>query len=68
MFETLILGTICVAGAAFFAVLLHVVRKRAEDCPRYPYDCPYCRHAAECIEIICEQNRKERERADRKED
>lgn len=66
MFETVILGTICIAGTAFFAVLLHFTRKRGEDCWRYPYDCPYCRHAVECIEIICEKNRR-KERAGEKE-
>ena len=65
MFETLILGTICITGMAFFAVLFHFTRKRGEDCPRYPYDCPYCIHAAECIDIICEQHRR-RENAGKK--
>ena len=68
MFETVILGTICIAGAAFFMALLRLTRKRGEDCLRYPYDCPYCCHAAECIDIVARKNRKERERADRKKD
>lgn len=66
MFETVILGTICIGCAAFFVALFHFARMRGEDCPRYPYDCPYCCHAVECIDIIARKNRKERERADRK--
>jgi hypothetical protein len=66
MFETVILGTICIGCVAFFVALLHFARKRGEDCWRYPYDCPYCCHAVECINIIARKNRKERERADRK--
>ena len=68
MFKNLILGAVCSLNTAFFMVLLRLTRKRGEDCPRYPYDCPYCCHAVECIDIIAERNRKERERADRKED
>lgn len=67
MFETVILGTICVGGAAFFVALLHFARKRGKDCWRYPYDCPYCCHAVECINIIARKNRRERERAEKKE-
>lgn len=58
MFETVILGTICIAGTAFFVALLRLTRKRGEDCWRYPYDCPYCCHAVECIDIIAKQNRR----------
>ena len=65
MFETVILGTICIGCVVFFVALLHFARKRGEDCWRYPYDCPYCCHAVECIEIICEQNRR-RENAEKK--
>ena len=68
MFKNLILGAVCILSTAFFMALLRLTRKRGEDCPRYPYDCPYCCHAAECIDIIAEKNRKERERADRKKD
>ena len=67
MCETVILGTVCIMSAAFFVALLHFARKRGEDCWRYPYDCPYCCHALECIDIIAEKNRKERERAEKKE-
>ena len=67
MFETVILGTICIGCSAFFVSLLHFARKRGEDCWRYPYDCPYCCHAVECIDIIARKNRKERERAGKKE-
>lgn len=67
MFETVILGTICIGGAAFFVALLHFARKRGEDCWRYPYDCPHCCHAVECINIIAEKNRRERERVEKKE-
>lgn len=67
MFETVILGTICIGGAAFFVALIHFTRKRGEDCWRYPYDCPYCSHAVECINIIARKNRRERERAEKKE-
>ena len=67
MFKNLILGAVCILSTAFFMALLRLTRKRGEDCPRYPYDCPYCCHAAECIDIIAEKNRKERERAEKKE-
>ena len=66
MFETVILGTICITGVAFFMALLRLTRKRGEDCWRCPYDCPYCCHAVECIDIIAKQNRR-RENAEKKE-
>lgn len=67
MFENVILGTVCIAGTVFFAMLLRMTRKRGEDCPRYPYDCMYCCHAPECLDIIARKNRKEREDAGKKE-
>ena len=65
MLDWIMAGIICVTGAVCFAALFRFTRKRGEDCPRYPYDCPYCCHAVECIEIICEQNRR-RESAEKK--
>ena len=66
MFKNLILGAVCILSTAFFMVLLRLTRKRGEDCPRYPYDCPYCIHAAECIDIICEQNRRRENAGEKK--
>lgn len=65
MLDWIMTGIICITGAVCFAVLFRFIRKRGENCPRYPYDCPYCCHAVECIEIICEQNRR-RENAEKK--
>lgn len=65
MDDWIMAGIICTMGIGWFALLLRLTRKRGEDCPRYPYDCPYCIHAAECINIICEQNRR-RENAGKK--
>ena len=66
MHDYIMAGIICVVGTICFVAMFRCLRKRGEDCPRYPLDCPYCCHAAECIDIICEQNRKERERAEKK--
>ena len=65
MFENIMTGIICIVGAVSFTLMFRHLRKRGEDCPRYPYDCPYCCHAPECMDIICEKNRKERERAEK---
>lgn len=66
MDDWIMAGIICTMGIGWFALLLRLTRKRGEDCPRYPYDCPCCIHAAECIEIICEKNRR-RENVEKKE-
>ena len=65
MHDWIMAGIIIVAGAISFVAMARPLRRRGEDCPRYPYDCPYCIHAAECIDIICEQNRR-RENAGKK--
>ena len=49
IFELVILGFVVLIVIIFFLIALHYSRKRGEDCPRYPYECSYCRHAAECI-------------------
>ena len=53
MLDWIMAGIICITGAVCFVALFRFTRKRGEDCPRYPYDCPYCCHAVECIDIIC---------------
>ena len=65
MHDWIMAGIIIVAGTISFVAMACHLRRRGEDCPRYPYDCPYCIHAAECIDIICEQNRR-RENAGKK--
>ena len=65
MHDWIMAGIIIVAGTISFVAMARHLRRRGEDCPRYPYDCPYCFHAAECIDIICEQNRR-RENAGKK--
>lgn len=49
IFETILLGFVVIIAVGFLLIMLHYSRKRGEDCPRYPYECSYCRHAAECI-------------------
>ena len=36
-------------GIAVFGVAIYHSTRRGEDCHGYPYNCPVCRHAAECI-------------------
>ncbi len=52
IFEMILMGFVALIGIEFLFVILHYSRKRGEDCPRYPYDCTFCRHAAECIIMI----------------
>lgn len=66
MTDYIMSGIICIAGAVSFMAMVRYLRKRGEDCPRYPYDCPCCCHAAECINIIAKQNRRQ-EDAEKKE-
>lgn len=41
---------ICIAMVATACLVFRALAgRRGEDCPGYPYDCPYCHHAAECI-------------------
>ena len=47
--EMFFLGMVVIIGIIFLLVILHYSRKRGEDCRGYPYNCPTCRHAAECI-------------------
>ena len=42
--KVLIIAPLVVIGVAIY----HSTR-RGEDCHGYPYNCPTCRHAAECI-------------------
>ena len=65
MLDWIMAGIICITGAVCFVALFRFTRKRGEDCPRYPYDCPYRCHEVECIDIICKQNRR-RENAEKK--
>lgn len=58
MADWIMAGIICIAGISSFMLLIRFTRKRGEDCPQYPYECPYCIHAAECMDIICKENRR----------
>lgn len=45
----IILGFMAIVGLDFLGFWIYLATRRGEDCPRYPYDCAYCRHVAECI-------------------
>lgn len=36
-------------GFTVFGLVIYHGTRRGEDCHGYPYNCPACRHAAECI-------------------
>lgn len=49
MMEILLLGFIIAVGISVIVLVLYHGSRKGEDCRDYPYNCPVCRHAAECI-------------------
>lgn len=49
MMEILLLGFVIAIGALATGLFVYHSSRRGEDCRGYPYNCPVCRHAAECI-------------------
>ena len=47
--EILLLGFLILIGVFAIGAFLHFSTRRGEDCSGYPYNCPVCRHAAQCI-------------------
>lgn len=47
--EVLLLLFVIAIGIAVIGVAVYHSKQRGEDCRGYPYNCPTCRHAAECI-------------------
>ena len=47
--EIILLLFIITIGIVVFGVLIYYSTRRGEKCYSYPYNCPVCRHAAECI-------------------
>ncbi len=49
MMEVVLLGFVIAIGIAGIGVYAYLSTRRGEKCLGYPYNCPVCRHAAECI-------------------
>ena len=47
--EMMLLLFIIAVGAFVLGYLIYHGTRRGENCRGYPYNCPVCRHAAECI-------------------
>ena len=47
--EMLLLLFVIALGIAVIGVAIYHGTQRGEDCRGYQYNCPVCRHAAECI-------------------
>ena len=47
--EILLLLFMIAVGISVIGVLIYHSTRRGKDCRGYPYNCPVCRHAAECI-------------------
>jgi hypothetical protein len=47
--EILLLLFVIAVGFTVFGLVIYHGTRRGEDCHGYPYNCPVCRHAAECI-------------------
>ena len=47
--EILLLLFVIALGIVVFGVAIYHSTRRGEACHGYPYNCPVCRHAAECI-------------------
>lgn len=47
--EIILLLFVIAVGLSVFGVLIYYGTRRGEKCRGYPYNCPVCRHAAECI-------------------
>ena len=52
MVEILLLGFLAVIGIAAVGAFIYYSTRRGEDCLGYPYNCPWCGHAVECITWI----------------
>ena len=52
MMEILLLLFVIALGIVVFGVAIYHSTRRGEACHGYPYNCPACRHAAECITLI----------------
>ena len=49
MMEILLLGFVIAIRITGIGVVFYHGTRRGEKCRGYPYNCPVCRHAAECI-------------------
>jgi hypothetical protein len=49
MMEILLLLFVIALGIAVIGAAVYHGTRRGEDCHGYQYNCPACRHAAECI-------------------
>ena len=49
MMEILLLLFVIAVGFIVLGLVIYYSTWRGEDCHGYPYNCPTCRHAAECI-------------------
>lgn len=49
MMEILFLGFVVIIGIIGIGLYAYYSTRRGEKCRGYPYNCPVCRHAAECI-------------------
>ena len=49
MSEVLLLAFLVFTGIAIIIAFIRRSGKYGEDCPYYPYRCPYCHKAARCI-------------------
>ena len=49
MREILLLGFVIAIGITGIGVVIYQRTRHGEKCRGYPYNCPVCRHAAECI-------------------
>lgn len=47
--EVLLLGLVVIVALVWLGFWFYFSTRRGEKCPGYPYNCMYCRHAAECI-------------------
>lgn len=46
--EILLLLFVIAVGFIVLGLVIYYSTRRGEDCHGYPYNCPVCRHAAEC--------------------
>ncbi len=49
MMVILLLGFVIAIGISGIGLYVCFSTRRGEKCRGYPYNCPVCRHAAECI-------------------
>ena len=49
MVEILVVGFVIAIGIAGIGLYAFFSTRRGEKCRGYPYNCPVCRHATECI-------------------